>query len=287
MYRSFGFVDIFLGESFTKELREEKAKVVDGLIIRSYSPSDGTTMPELTNECYPGMLGEGRMRARRPRLANTFIKIAEKDGEMLGYVRAFAGKSKGEARFSGISVKKTDGRDDIGAELLCALHNDLLSHGFKRIVMERPQLVEQGFLRKLLHGFGYSSQRTGSAFMFKIINLPVLLEELSPLLSKRLKDSDYKGWQGKIGIAGQQHKATMIVENDLISVSEEAPRDAVDFPYVDILISTDDDTITRIVAGRMTPFEAYLQLQLSIHPMVNDQVKGLLETLFPRVPRGG
>jgi len=115
--------------------------------------------------------------------------------------------------------------------------------------------------------------------MFKIINLPMLLEELSPLLSRRLKDSDYKDWHGKIGIAGDHHKATIIIEDGQVSASEEVVQDA------DILVSGDDDTITRIIAGRITPFEAYLQVELSIQPMVNDRVTGLLEALFPRIPK--
>jgi ribosomal protein S18 acetylase RimI-like enzyme/putative sterol carrier protein len=280
MYRGFGFVDLFLSESFTKELREEKAKLVDGLMIRSYSPGDEVKMAALANECYSDMLAVGRVRARRPQSSNTYIKIAEKAGEMSGYVQVFGGRSSKEARFGEICVKKTDNRDDIGAALLCALHNDLLSHGFKKIIMDRELLVCQSFLRKLLRSFGYSSRRTGGVDMFKIINLPMLLEELSPLLCKRLKDSDYKDWHGKIGIAGQQHKASVIVGDSEISVSEEVIEDA------DILLSGDDDTITRIIVGRITPFEAYLQVDLTIQPMVNDRVKGLLETLFPRIPKG-
>jgi len=281
MYRSFGFVDVFFSESFTKELREEKAKMVDGLVFRSYSSGDEVKMAALANECYSGLLDMGRARARRPRLSNTYIKIAEKDSEMLGYVRASSARDKEEVRLSEVCLKKTDARDDIGSALLCALHNDLLSHGFKKIAMHRDSLVEQDFLRKLLHNFGYSSQRTGGVDMFKIINLPMLLEELSPLLSKRLKDSDHKDWHGKIGIAGDHHRATIIIEDGQVNAMEEVLEDA------DMLISANDDTITRIIVGRMTPFEAYLQIELSIRPMVNDRVTGLLETLFPRIPKQG
>ena len=107
----------------------------------------------------------------------------------------------------------------------------------------------------------------------------MLLEELSPLLTKRLKDSGYKDWCGKIGIAGHQHKATIDIENGEVSASESVLED------VDILISADDDTITRIIVGKMTPYEAYLQIELTIQPMVNNHVTGLLETLFPRIPK--
>jgi putative sterol carrier protein len=279
MYRSFGFVDVFYSEDFTRELREEKAKVVDGLLIRSYLPGDEVKMAALANECYSVMLGEGRARAKRRRLSNTYIKIAEKDGEMLGYAQATRGRSKEEAYFQEIFLKKVERRDDIGAALLCALHNDLTAHGFKKISMFQAQLMEDEFLRKLFYNSGYSSQRTGGVYMFKIINLPMLLEEISPLLSKRLKDSDYKDWHGRIGIAGHQHRASLTVENGQVSISEGGLDDA------DILISADDDTITKIILGRVTPFEAYLQLELSIQPTVNDGITGLLDTVFPRIPK--
>ena len=275
MYRSFGFVDIFPGESFTKDLREERAKIVDGLVVRSYLPGDEVKMAGLANEHCSDMLDVGRRRARRPP-SNAYIKIAEKDGEILGYALASGGRSKEEAHLSEIFVKETNGRDDIGAALLCASHNDLISHEYKKITMYGAQ---QKFLRQLLLNFGYSSQHTGGVGMFKIINLPMLLEELSPLLTKRLKDSKYKDWHGKIGIAGQQHKGIIVIEDGNVSASEEALED------VDILISADDDTVTRIIIGSMTPFEAYLQTELSIKPMVNNRVTELLETLFPHIPK--
>jgi putative sterol carrier protein/GNAT superfamily N-acetyltransferase len=281
MYRSFGFVDTSLTEAFSKELREEKAKVIDGLVIRPYSPGDEVKMANLANECYSDLLGVGHKRARRMR-SNSHIKIAEKDGEMQGYVWASGGRSKEEAHLEELCLKNTDSRDDIGAALLCALHNEMFSHGYKKITMARETLLELDFLRKLLHNFGYSSLKqwpTGHVEMFKIINLPMLLTEFSPLLSKRLKDSDYKDWHGKLGIAGEQHKASIIIKDGEISVSEEVLEDS------DILLSADDDTITKIIAGVMTPFEAYLQTELNIQPMVNDKLIGLLETLFPRIPK--
>ena|GEM_PF-929560 len=279
MYRSFGFVDVFYSEDFTRELREENAKVVDGLSIRSYMPGDEVRMAELANERYSAMLGEGRARAKRRHLSSTYVKIAEKDGEMLGYAQATRGRSKEEAYFQEIFLRKVEHREDIGAALLCALHNDLAAHGFKKINMIQAQLMEDQFLRKLFHSSGYSSRRTDGVYMFKIINLPMLLEEISPLLSKRLKDSDYKDWHGRIGIAGHQHRASLTVENGEVSISEEGLDDA------DILISANDDTVTKIILGRITPFEAYLQLELSVQPVVNDGITGLLDTVFPRIPK--
>jgi GNAT superfamily N-acetyltransferase/putative sterol carrier protein len=278
MYKSFGFVDIGVDEFFTKELGNEKAKIVEGLSIRSYLPGDEVGMAALANERPAVPFGRGSVKARRPRLSNTCIKIAEKDGEMIGYALAWAGRDKESACLSDICVKETDIRKDTGLSLLCALHNELASRGYKKINVEIGYAVRPDFLRDLLHSFGYSFQPTGVVVMFKVIDLPMLLEELSSLLVKRLSDSDYKDWYGKIGIVGKQHKAGLSIGNGAISVLEEVSED------MDILISADDDTITKVIAGIMTPYEAYLQTELSIRPMVNNQVTELLEALFPRIP---
>ena len=113
--------------------------------------------------------------------------------------------------------------------------------------------------------------------MFKIINLPMLLGELSPLLSKRLNESNtYKGWQGTIGIKGYpEHQASLTIRDGEIRVSAEVSEST------GIHLSTDDDTLTRFILGVVTPYEAYLQNQLHIAPTVNSSVTHLLETLFP------
>ena len=279
MYRSFGFVDVMYSESFSKELYEEKAKIVDGLVIRSYAPGDEVKMTALVKECRADLLVVNKVRAVRLRPDSNYVKIAERDGEMLGYMRVPKGRNKEEARLSEVCLKKTDDRLKIGSALLCALHNELTSHGFKRINMNQEFLMTQKFMRELFYKFGYSSKRTGGVDMFKIINLPMLLEELSPLLGKRLERSNYKDWCGRIGVAGNQHKATLIIENGESRAVEGISEN------VDILISAGDDTITRIVAGIVTPYEAYLQIEMTIEPMVNDRVTGLLETLFPHIPK--
>ena len=105
----------------------------------------------------------------------------------------------------------------------------------------------------------------------------MLLGEFSPLLLKRLNESDdYKGWQGTISIKGSEHQASLIIRDGEIHVSSEVSEDT------GICLSTDDDTITRFILGVVTPYAAHLQNQLHIAPTVNDSVIGLLAALFPR-----
>ena len=167
--------------------------------------------------------------------------------------------------------------EEVGAALLCALHNELVKREYKRIRYEPEAEGDKHYVKTLFHNFGYTSVDVGWVWMFKIVNLPMLLGELSPLLLKRLNESDdYKGWQGTISIKGSEHRASLIIKDSEIRVSEEVTEDT------GICLSTDDDTITRFILGVATPYGAHLQNQLHIAPTVNSSVARLLGTLFPK-----
>ena len=72
--------------------------------------------------------------------------------------------------------------------------------------------------------------------------------------------------RGRIAVAGGR-----------VSASKPGARAA------DIILTCDADTLTRVVLGRETPFEAYLQTRLVIAPRVSSRVIELLETVFPKV----
>ena len=104
----------------------------------------------------------------------------------------------------------------------------------------------------------------------------MLLEELTPLLSKRLNENDAcKNWQGTIGIKSSEHQASLIISDGDIRVSAEVSEKTA------IHITTDDDTLTQFIWGVLSPYAAFLQNQLHVAPSVNRSVAGLLETLFP------
>ena len=148
---------------------------------------------------------------------------------------------------------------------------------YKRIRYEPEAEGDKDYVRTLFHNFGYTSSDAGWVWMFKIVNLPMLLGELSPLLSKRLNESDaYKDWQGTISIKGSEHQASLTIKDGEIHVSEEVSEDT------GIHLSTDDDTITRFVLGVISPYAAYSQNQLHIAPIANSSIMGLLGTLFPK-----
>ena len=285
MYRSFGFVDGLVAREFTKALRHEQTKVVEGVVVRPYTPEDKVEMASVLNAFYADRVERRPRRPERHRTSETrLIYLAEKAGELLGYVQAQCEKEKNVSIYefclkpqpSENSTHPEGFLEEVGAALLCALHNELVKREYKRIRYDPEAEGDKDYVRTLFHNFGYTSE-TDWVWMFKIVNLPMLLGELAPLLLKRLNDSDdYKGWQGTICIKGSEHRASLTIRDGEIHVSEEVS------DGVGICLSTDDDTITRFILGVVTPYAAYLQNQLHIAPTVNDSVIGLLAALFPK-----
>ena len=287
MYRNFGFVDGLLGGSFIKTLRHEQSKIIEGLVVRPYKSGDEVAMARVLTAFYANQVDRRPRRAERRRTTETrLIYLAEKDGALLGYVQAQCFEKEKNVSITEFCLEPqpTEGSThsegflgEVGAALLCALHNELVKRKYKKTTWRPEGEAEKNYVRTLFHNFGYTSTDADWVWMFKIINLPMLLGELSPLLSKRLNESDaYKDWQGTISIKGSEHQASLTIRDGEIHISEEVSEG------VGICLSTDDDTITRFILGVVSPYAAYLQNQLHIAPTVNSSVIGLLGTLFPK-----
>ena len=287
MYRSCGFVDGLVAREFTKTLQHEQAKVVEGLVVRPYAHGDEIAMASVCNAFFADQVEHRPRRAERRRTSETWlIYVAERDGELLGYVQARCDGREENVSITEFCLKPQPSKDSthwesfleaVGISLLCALHNKLVERKYKQISWIPEEEMEKDYVRKLFHNFGYTPANEDWVWMFKLVNLPMLLDELSPLLSKRLNESnDYKDWQGTIGIKGSEHQASLTIKDGEIRVSEEVAEGT------GIYLSTDDDTITRFILGVASPYAAYLQNQLHIAPTVNSSVIGLLGTLFPK-----
>lgn len=282
LYRSFGFVDGLLEQAFTKMLQQEPTKAVEGLIIRPYSHGDEEAMARVSNAFHEDQMESGWKRAVRQRTSETsLIYLAEKEGELLGYLQAGCSENGTSAWISEFCLKPQPAEnenllEEVGTALLSELHSELVKREYEQVNWSSQGEAEKNYVRKLFHNVGYTSVFTNWVWMFRIINLPMLLGELAPLLSKRLNESDtHKNWQGTIGIKSSEHQASLIISAGEIRVSKEISEETA------IHITTDDDTLTQFIWGVLTPYEAFLQNQLHVAPSVNRSVAGLLETLFP------
>ena len=269
MYRNFGFVDGLLGRQFTKALRAEQTKVVEDLVVRPYRHGDEVAMASVCNAFYVDQVDRRPRRAERRRTTETrLIYLAEKNGELFGYVQAQCFEKEKNVSITEFCLKTQPPEgsthpegflEDVGAAMLCALHNELVKREYKKIKWGFEGEAEKSYARTLFHNFGYTSEDAGWVWMFKIINLPMLLGELSPLLLKRLNESDdYKGWQGTISIKGSEHRASLTIKDGEIRVSEEVSEGT------GICLSTDDDTITRFILGVITPTEHIYRINYTL-----------------------
>ena len=204
-----------------------------------------------------------------------FGYLAERKGDLIGL--AFTHYQGGEdSEGDKLVVTEDEQRDRIAEALLAAIHRAAYEAGAKRMRWHTPP--DDDWLRTALNRAGYEVKPGGGVWMMQIRNLVQFLQEISPVIEKRLADSDFKGWDGKIDLLGTRLRGRITVSEGSVKASAPTSRPA------DIVMCCDDDTVTRVALGRETPFEAYLQARLTIGPRVSDSITKLLETVFPRVP---
>ena len=268
LYRSFGFVDVRVSEELTCELggshRCAKAK---GIRVREYRPGDETAMAKLFNACYGDFHGAPWKRPTQL-ASHASALLAHRGRKLVAYVLTHASAER--TVIQELAVASGDKREEIAGALMAEAHGRLMKCGVKTVSAHCAAEA----LAPLLQPLGYSSRRRGAVSMFALLDLPQFLEEITPLLERRMAKSD---WAGTIALCGQEHRAGLAIRNGRVQVQPRPPARA------DITLAGSDAAITRIVAGVHTPFEPYLQLDLQITPPLNERVLELLETLFPRV----
>ena len=271
LYRSFGFVDVPPHEELTCELPGAPGlKRSPGVKVRPYRRGDERAMARLFNACYADTFA---CRPMQPRAvdAETIALLARRGRRLAGCVTAYVSGDSASIRELAVAAGKK--RQQVAAALMAALHRRLERRGAKKATLR----VGVPSLAELLQPLGYRSRRTGEIDMFALLDLPQFLTELKPLLEHRLRAGKRSDWCGTVAVMGQKHRAALKIDRGRVRVLAAPPAGA------EVSLTGSDLTITRIVGGIETPFEAYLQLDLRISPMLNDQVRDLLEALFPRL----
>jgi len=273
LYRSFGFVDVRRSQELRRDLADVPPPArAKGIRVRRYRPGDEAAMARLFNACYGDFLGAQPKRSARlwPGVA---ALVAYRGRRLVGYVQA-EGRGEERAWIHELAVAPGKRRQEIAAALVTRLQRLLKENGAKSVAAYRA--IDH--LEPLLEPLGYVRRETGGVDMFKLIDLPRFLEEITSLLERRMEKTD---WTGTIALRGEKHRATLAIRNGRVRVPRRLPA------RPDITLWGSDATITRIVAGIHTLYEPYLQLDLEITPALNQQVVQLLETLFPRVEMYG
>jgi GNAT superfamily N-acetyltransferase len=271
LYRSFGFVDVPSTEQLRRDLPGASYFArPKGVKVRSYRPGDETAMAKLLNTCRAESWA--CCPARPTQLSpETITILGHKGRKLVAYVTAVPRNDRATIRELGLSP--SDDQQKIAGALIGKLHRELSKRGIKRVDV----YLGARALAPILQPLGYRTHRHGGVSMFALQDLPQFLDELRPLLAHRLAKKDKGDYVGTVALVGEKHRAGLRIDTGRITVLPRPPL------RPDIALTGADETVTKIVIGVETPFEAYLQLRLKVAPMVNTGVRDLLEALFPRL----
>jgi len=290
LYRSCGFTDARLACHYKRPLRGEAvAPPPEGVSFRSYREGDAAAMAKLLSEVCDSWFGHGRFRTRElgPR---DIAFLAHRDDELRGFVHVHAVEGD-VARLGRLCLRplqddkkkdsdqKKDEPERIALGLLGLAHERAREEGAKYIEWYNPP--EDPLILRVLGLAGYGWTRSGGVYMFGVRNLEQLLSEISTVFERRARGGDLTDWRGAILLQGQKQRGKLVLEAGKAAAALPKARPG------DIILTTTDDVLSAIMLGRRTPFEAFLQTDLSIEPRVGGRLVKVLETLFPRVPMMG
>ncbi|HCU38497.1 MAG TPA: hypothetical protein DGT21_24680 [Armatimonadetes bacterium] len=290
LYREYGFTDMTVQERWRVDLPGAgRTDVPTGVSFRAVTDDDTPRVHAFAAQALADALlpPEQSMIGSLPPHGLGFI--AERDGAVVGFAAATygggddayldtvltpapptqtgnAGAAKAEEKPQNV---------EIAACLLSLLQRAAYDAGARHMVWRSRG--ENEIARQAAQRLGYSSERTQGVWMMQVRHLVQCLGEIAPAIEHRLAGSKFQGWEGSIDLLGGRLQGRVNVAGGRVSASRIGSRPA------DIVLQCDDDTLTRVVLGRETPFEAYLQTRLVIAPRVSSRVVELLETVFPKV----
>gem|GEM_PF-4707855 len=283
LYCRNGYVDRRFPWEYTKQLVGQASLPVppgerDGKIrTRDYTDAGKADVSRLREQYCLNTIGPADWSPRSN--FGSWIKVAEDGGKIIGYAYVYLNPFEPAANIN--LFIDADYADELAATraLLSVGHSYALAEGKKTITFHDPPMRYRDILLETGYRINPGCIRFGWVNMFKIIDLTKFLREIANLLSLRLQRSAHAGWRGSIGIEGSRLRATLTVDsNGDINVEDDAAENA------DILIITDDSRITSLVSGNEDVWESYRQHTLTIRPIFNERVRGLIESLFPIMP---
>jgi GNAT superfamily N-acetyltransferase len=285
LYRAAGFVDIVVWYTWHRTTeRGVKAPKVKNVRVRAGNGRDARLICDLANSVYKDCLW---FRRERPRewsrevvcaVAERTGKAAKKEGRLAGHILGWLGEPdrKGKRKMQIVQMCVAPGKGAqataraLGARF-CALSAQRGASRISAWAIPEDEAVKCGLMEA-----GYSTKKDGGVDLWRINDLPGLLRHLTPLFESRLKKKKRNDWCGTVAIRGETHRAALRLSAGKVSVLSQIPK------RPDIGIDADDETVTLLVAGRQTAFEAMLQVRLRITPKANRDVTTLIEALFPK-----
>lgn len=272
LYSRAGYEYVFSMGYLTRDPRSLVGTPPPGTHIRGYEEKDAQGIVRLREREYGRFFGSRRpdpsrwLAARQETLRDDpqSVLLAVQDGEAIGYASYF------QHWFDlacDLCVAECRDRLEVGRGLLRALESGLVARGCESAAFSLTE--DEPFIRELLAAEGYRSGYS-RVFNVNILRLDALLRELEPSFVHRARASDLPGWTGTLEIKTEE-------DHGAAEIGEEPDRCL-------LVLSTSEPTLTHVLCGRMSGWEAYLRGLLSVSPSMDAQVVALLQILLPKVP---
>jgi len=271
LYSRAGFEHVFSIHSFAREPRPTGLDPSPSIEIRGYQEGDVGTVLGLRRKEYGRFSGPRKPDAKRwltyreQTLTDDpeSVLLAFKDGTAVGYASYFQHWFRISCE---LCVIECPGRAEVARLLLRALEARLAARECEVSVLSITD--DELFLGELLRSEGYVP---GDSRVFKvsILDLGGLLQALRPALERRVHAGEAPEWSGRLGIQSG---------GDAGEVEVGKPGDCK------LVISGPKPTITQILYGALSAWEAYLRGLIHVTPKVDDQTGALLRSLLPRIP---
>jgi len=272
LYTSAGYVCVFALQDFERKASSRRVDVPQHVQVRGYEAGDERSIVQMRRRSHGAYSGcreqdENRwLQMRRETLGtdSQSVLVAVQEGEPVGYASYF------QHWFNlacDIFVGECAQRCQVGRALLRMLEQSLLD--VKCTQAQFSVTDDEPFVRRLLEGEHYRAGLT-RVFHVNILDLGRLLSHLRVALEARVASSRLAGWRGVLRVETETDRGTLVLGPG--PVGDEAR------------ISASHTTLTRVLCGRVSGWEAYLRGELDIAPGPNTDPRALLETLFPRVP---
>lgn len=279
VYRGAGFVDGPVSHEWTKELDAgRRCGARKGVEVRAATARDVRRMADLFNEVYADHVRVDRQRPREL-TEGSIAMMAKAGGRLGGYIRGRVPppdrKGRVEARVAEIAVRPGDHVEKVARALIAGFCGAAAREKATRV--KTGAVPEGEAIERAFEAEGFARKKTGGVDMWRLNDLPALLGRLRPLLERRLREKKRHDWHGVVGIRGETHAAGLRVERGRVHVLQPVPDDP------ELRLAMDDATLSRVLLGRETVFEAMLQDRLSLAPRANKDVTTLLDALFPRM----
>ena len=275
LYSRAGYTTLFKPGCFVKPLSPVTIPCIKGFSIRPFRNGDEEALISLFEETYRPFFGLRRKTTRGWRRYSKEILeqdpdriiVAENEERVLGWAGNF---NQWVGLVAEVWVRPCENREDVAQALLTHLEDRMVSSGLDEARLWASP--EDAFAADLAarNGYAFARQRV---FMLRILDLPALLRELSPLLNERVADP--LPWQGALKLTTPLQQGRMGVSG-AIKVDPDVP------PDIDLQMS--QATLCRILSGTLPPWEAYLLGDLDAGPGMTPDLRVTLERLFPTVP---